>query len=595
MVGRSGKKVKESSRSRRATGVLGERYIIPVLIAITFIVFWPVQRLPFLTHDDDAYIYDNPHVKTGLTAANFSWALTATDVYNWHPVTWISHMLDVQIYGLDNAGHHRTNLLFHIANVVLLFLVLKRITGRAWPSAFVSGLFAVHPLHVESVAWVAERKEMLCAFFMLLSILAYARYAVKPSARTYVPIILFYVLGLMSKPMLVSLPLLLLLLDYWPLARMEPAGASIAKLVTEKLPLFLLAGVSGIVTFVAQRSGGAVVNLSGYPLGLRLENALVSYVRYMGKMFWPFGLALPYPYPDGGFPIWQVAGASMLLALITFAAIRAFDNHPYLLVGWFWYVVTLIPVIGIVQAGGQALADRYTYIPLTGLFIIVAWGFADVVGRIEARNWRLGAAFGAVRPALAVFAASSVFLLGICSHVQLSYWRDGVALFSHTLAVTGPNYLAHNQLGVAYGATGDRRRAAGEFREAIKLAPDYYLAHYNLGGTLVQDGIIDEAVAEYQRAIDLAPKFYRTYDNLGYALVISGKLDPAEKAYRDAIRLEPGFGESHWNLAMVHYAKGRFEEAWAEIRLAEKCGYLAPPDRVKALSARMPKSNPSGK
>jgi len=588
MSGGSGRKIKGPPERQRAAATSGERYITPLLIVITLIVFWPVQNHGFLTLDDDAYVYDNPHVTTGLTVANISWALTATHAYNWHPVTWISHMLDVQIYGLDAGGHHRTNLLLHIANVLLVFLLLKKITGRPWRSGFVSALFAIHPLHVESVAWVAERKELVCAFFMLLTILAYARYARKQDASSYVPVVLFYALGLMSKPMLVTLPLLLLLLDYWPLARMGSAGASTLRLVAEKAPMFLLAGASSIVTFMAQKSGGAVMNLSGYPLDLRIENALLSYARYMGKMLWPSGLALPYPYPDGGVRVWQVAGASIVLALATYAAIREARRFPYFFVGWSWYLVGLIPVIGLVQVGGQAIADRYTYIPLIGLFVIIAWGAGDLSKRIEARYRRLGGAFGSVMPSMAVPAAIVIVLLSICARVQLGYWRDGVTLYTHTLAVTGDNYLAHNQLGVACGAAGDPRRAAGEFRKAIELAPDYALAHYNLGGTLVENGKVSEAVAEYQKAIELAPSFYRTYDNLGYALVKLGKIDQAEDAYRDAIRFEPQSGESHWDLAMLQYSKGRYAEAWSEIRLAEQNGYHAPPDFLKALSAHMP-------
>jgi tetratricopeptide (TPR) repeat protein len=595
MSGRSAQRIKRSARVRTAAALRGERTIIPLLIVVTLIVFWPAQNHGFLTLDDDAYVYDNPHVTTGLTAANISWALAATHAYNWHPVTWVSHMLDVQIYGLDPGGHHRTNLLFHLANVALLFLILKKITGCAWRSGFVSALFAIHPLQVESVAWVAERKELLSAFFMLLTILAYARYARNPAVRRYVPVILFYALGLMSKPMLVSLPLLLFLLDYWPLARLGSAGISTSRLVAEKAPMFLMAGASSIITFMAQQSGGAVTKLSGYPLGLRVENALVSYARYIGKMLWPAGLALPYPYPDGGIPVWQVAGALLVLALTTYAAIRAAKKFPYFLVGWFWYLVSLVPVIGLVQVGGQAMADRYTYITLIGLYIITAWGVTDLASWFAARFGREGAMSGPIRSALAPLGLIVIVGLAVCARAQVGYWRDSIALFTHTLAVTGDNYLAHNQLGVACGAAGDPRRAAGEFRKAIELAPDYALAHYNLGGTLVENGKLSEAVAEYQKAIGLAPNFYRTYHNLGYALVKLGKIDQAEDAYRDAIRFEPQSGESHWNLAMLQYSKGRYAEAWSEIRLAEQYGYHAPPDFLKALSAQMPDPGPSEK
>ncbi len=562
---------------------------------IILIVFWPVQHHGFLTLDDDAYVYDNPRVTTGLTAANISWGLTATQAYNWHPMTWFSHMLDVQVYGLDAGGHHRTSLLLHIANVLFMFLLLNKITGRAWASGFVSALFAIHPLHVESVAWVAERKELLCAFFMLLTMLACARYAKQQNVQSYLLVIIFYALGLMSKPMLVTLPLLLLLLDYWPLARLGSAGASTLRLVAEKAPMFLLAGASSIVTFMAQKNEGAVVNLSDYPLRLRIENALLSYARYIGKMLWPSGLALPYPYPDGGVRFWQVAGASIVLALATFAAIRNVRRFPYFFVGWSWYLVSLIPVIGLVQVGGQALADRYTYIPLIGLFVIIAWGAADLVRGIEYHYKRLRAAVSPARQLMAVCAAIAIVLLCICARVQLSYWRNGVTLFTHTLNVTGDNYLAHNQLGVAYGAAGDSRRAADEFRRAIELAPDYALAHYNLGGTLAENGKLSDAVVEYQKAIALAPGYYRTHNNLGYVLFKLGKIDQAEAAYRDAIHFQPQSGESHWNLAMLQYSKGRYAEAWSEIRLAEQNGYHAPPGFLKALSAQMPDPGPSEK
>ena len=323
-----------------------EWIVIPLLLAITLAVFWPVQSHGFIRHDDDAYVYENPHVNTGLTFANVGWALTAMHAYNWHPVTWISHMLDVQVYGLDPGGHHRTNLLLHLANVVMLYLALRRITGFGWRSGFVAVLFAIHPLHVEPVAWVAERKELLSTAFLLLAILAYARYVKQPSVRRYLAVCLLAALGLMSKPMLVTLPLVLLLLDYWPLCRMGSGGKTLRELIVEKLPLFLLAGASSIITLIAQWRGGAVAAIEGFPFGVRVANAVLSYVRYLGKMFWPAGLAVPYPHPGSNLPPWQIAGAAVLLILLTFAAVRVAAKHPYVAVGWLWYLITLFPVIG---------------------------------------------------------------------------------------------------------------------------------------------------------------------------------------------------------------------------------------------------------
>lgn len=566
--------------------------LIPLLIVITLAVFWPVQKYGFLRYDDDAYVFENAHVSTGLTFANIRWAMSSTQALNWHPVTWLSHMLDAQIYGLDPGGHHRTSLLLHLLNVLLLYLVLWRMTGFTWRSGFVAALFAVHPLHVESVAWVAERKDLLSTFFMLLTVWAYARYAERPGIQRYLPVVLLYALGLMSKPMLVTLPLVLLLLDYWPLARLRLGNRSIWKLAAEKLPLFLLAGASGVVTIVAQRSEGAMITLASCPLHIRIENALVSYVVYIEKMFWPTDLASPYPYPSAGLPAWQVAGAALLLALVTYLSVCAAAKRPYLAVGWLWYLITLVPVIGLVQVGGQAMADRYTYIPLIGLFLIPAWGVADLPGWKTAQRKKQ-----APRPALLPsasmgFACVAVVALAVCAREQVGYWRNGITLYTRALAVTSDNYLAHNGLGVAYDDAGDPKSAIEQYRKALAIAPDFALSHYNLGRALVEEAKIDEAIAEFRQAASLAPDYARTYHNLAYALAKAGKMDEAVQACREAVRLDPHFGEAHNNLAVDLYIQGQYAEAWKEVYQAESCGFQPPSQFLQVLAAKMP---PPGK
>jgi len=634
----SGKR-RPPEKTKKSAALRADWFIIPLLIAVTLAVFWPVQGHGFLAYDDDAYVYDNPHVNTGLTIANIRWALTAMEAYNWHPLTWISHMVDVQLYGLDPAGHHRTNLLLHLANIVLLFLVLRRMTRSAWRSALVAALFAVHPLHVESVAWVAERKDVLSTFFMLLTIQAYLRYIEaipyayvnglrsshsnlqagmevgrqKTEDRSqksevggrrsevgnsgairfkhYLPVVLLYSMGLMSKPMVISLPLLLLLLDYWPLGRMRTEGRSLWKLVYEKLPLIILAGASGIITFVAQQSEGAMMKLAGYPLGLRIANAIVSYVRYIIKVVWPTGLVLPYPYPDSGYPIWQVAGAALMLVLATYAVVRLATKLPYLTVGWFWYVLSLLPVIGLVQVGGQAMADRYTYTAMIGLFILIVWSAADLSARGTVAGTRMAAGISPVRAASIALAVIAITALAVRTRAQAGYWRDGVTLFSRAVALTPENYLAHNHLGVAYDRAGEPDRAAEEYRKALAIAPDYALAHYNLGRALVESNKVEEAIVEYRKAISLSPSFYRTHHNLGYALARIGKLDEAMQSYREAIRLAPQSGETHYNLAVVLYGKGFYADAWVEVRSAKQHSYPVSPDFLQALSAKMPDPN----
>jgi protein O-mannosyl-transferase len=555
-------------------------------------VFWQVPQYGFLRLDDDAYIFENPHVNTGLSAANVRWAFTAMHSGNWHPLTWISHMLDVELYGIAPGGHHRTSLMLHLANVLLLFAGLRQLTGAPWRSGWVAALFAVHPLHVESVAWVAERKDVLSTLFLFLAIGAYVSYARRPGAGRYALLVLFYALGLMSKPMLVTLPLLLLVLDIWPMRRWNASFDGLWPRLREKLPLFAMAGASAVVTVAAQRAEGAVMTLTGYPLGLRAANAAVSYVRYLRHTVWPAGLAAPYPYPSEGFPAWMVAGAVALLALATWAALRAAGRRPHLLAGWLWYLIGLLPVIGLVQVGGQAMADRYTYWTLTGLFAALAWSLPAQSEQASEGKKRAAETSPWKRLAIPVLATLAVAACAAAARIQAGYWRDGFTLFRHALSATGPNYLAHNGLGATYDAAGDPKSAAEEFRKAIVIAPDYAMAHYNLGRALAQAGQIEEAVATFRKAIEIAPRFARAWHNLGYALGRAGREGEAMQAYREALRFDPQSGESHFNLAVHLFSAGQYAESWSEVHLARRCGYPPNPEFVKLLSSKMADPGP---
>jgi protein O-mannosyl-transferase len=474
---------------------------VSTIVALTLVVYWQVSSFAFQSyHDDDDYVTTNQPILDGFTRSSLVWAFTAAHAANWHPLTWISHMLDCQLYGTNASGHHVTSLLFHVANVLLLLLLFKTITGRFWRSAFVASLFALHPLHVESVAWVSERKDVLSTFFMFLTMLAYVRYVREPKAKSYLLSIILYTLGLMAKPMLVTLPLVLLLLDWWPLARRTREGAGPAmstwQLVREKIPFMLLALASCLVTFIAQKHGGTVRTLEAYSLDIRLSNAFVAYVEYILKMLWPANLAALYPHPVGGWPVWRVAASAVFLGGVTMAAVRS--RRPYLVVGWFWYLLTLLPVIGIVQVGEQSYADRYTYISLIGLFLIVAWGMPELVSKI------LG--YSHTKLALTLPAAAILLALTVCSYIQTGYWRDSVTLFEHTIQVVPNNYLAEHELGMGYALENRFADAAPHLRKVIAVKPNWPLAHYNLACVLYLNGEYKDAADEIRVAMRLGFK-----------------------------------------------------------------------------------------
>lgn len=475
------------------------------LTAATLAVFGQVRDHDFITYDDCEYVVQNPHVRPGLTLDGLAWALTSTRASNWHPLSWLSHMTDCDLYGLNPSGHHLNSLLFHAANTLLLLLLLKRMTGALWRSFLVAALFALHPLHVESVAWVAERKDVLSALFWMLTLLAYAGYSKRPGIRRYLLALAFFGLGLMAKPMLVTLPFVMLLLDYWPLRRLKWERAPTGLLLMEKIPFFLLSAATSVVTFMVQQKWGAVVQ--EIPLGIRFANALCSYGVYLAKVFWPISLAFHYPHPLGSIPAWQVAGSGVFLVCMTYLSFRFSSRLPYLTVGWLWYLGTLIPVIGIIQVGSHAMADRYTYIPLIGPFIALSWGTADITSRWPRVKG----------PSVALWICLLVSF-GIGSWVQAETWKDSMTLYRHAIRVTAGNLTAHQNLGNVLAREGRLNEAAEHIREVLRLRPGHAPAHNNLANVLVKQGRIDEGIAHYREALRIRPDFPEARFNLELAM-----------------------------------------------------------------------------
>jgi len=579
------------------------------LVLSTLVVYWPVLRHGFVNYDDTDYVTANPYIQAGLSAKGLAWVWHSEVARNWHPVTMLSHMLDCQLYGLQPWGHHLTNLLFHVVNTVLLFLLLWKITGTVWRSALVAALFGLHPLHVESVAWVAERKDVLSTFFFLLTLGAYARYAGQskvqcPKSKVgedaashhasratlfYVLSLGCFALGLMSKPMLVTVPFVLLLLDFWPLGRLSVLGPKskvqsqararshtqhvtrnirespitsarqrvLLPLLLEKVPFFLLSAASCVVTFQVQHRGGAVLDVGNFPIGARVANALMSYVRYLGKMVWPEGLAGLYlrkvPWPS-----WQVALAVLVLVAASATALRLARRSPYLPVGWFWYLGTLVPVIGLVQVGMQAMADRYTYIPLIGVFIVLAWGGQELASRLKLRP-----------PVRTVVTAIVLAACGALTRNQLAWWQDSEKLFQRMIAVNEGNYMAHYNLGNMYSRQDKPEEAAKHYEAALKAEPNYAEAHNNLGGVLLRQGCFDEALTHYLAAVRARPESLY-YFNLANAQVDAGKPADAIANYQQALRLDPNSSQAHHNLGLALQAQGQTGAAIVEFRAALK-------------------------
>jgi tetratricopeptide (TPR) repeat protein len=502
-------------------------------------------------------------VQKGLTWTGIKWAFTTGHASNWHPLTWLSHMADCELFGLNPGAHHLVNVLFHTANVVLLLMLLLRLTGELWPAAFVAALFAWHPLHVESVAWISERKDVLSTFFALLTLLAYAKYAKENCRRSFWTALAFFTLGLMSKPMLVTLPFVLLLLDYWPLQRLPDFKLevkTVSRLALEKWPFFLLATVSCVVTFLvqSQRSGDAVASLELVPLHYRFCNALASYGLYLLKMVWPMRLAVFYPLPDHLTWILMAAITStVILVIISSFVWRAGRAHAYLPIGWLWFLGTLVPVIGLVQVGGAALADRYTYIPSIGVFLAVTFGVCDLADR-----------FQFPKKAIATAAALILATCLILTENQLRYWHDSEMLFAHALAVTKNNHVAHANLGVALEQKGKLNEALAEYRAAEQLAPELYHIHNNLGNLLDNLGYPNKALVEYREAVLLNPHLPSLHNGAGIVLAELGRFDEAMSQFKEAARLDPTYPWAHFEIGKLRLKQGRDAEAIDEFREA---------------------------
>lgn len=542
----------------------GRRNVILCLLLVvaTLALYNPVNRHPFVNYDDDRYVTDNPHVHAGLSWDTVTWAFSTTEQANWHPLTWLSHALDYQLFHGNATGHHFTSLLIHALNAVLLFLLLVRATGRVGPSLFVAALFALHPINVESVAWVAERKNVLSTFFFFAAIGAYGWYALKPGWQRYLAVTSLFALGLMSKPMVITLPCALLLLDYWPLARMEGSAQSVTRvpqksltrLLLEKVPLLALSAASAAITVQAQQAGGATRSALQFSLGVRLENAIVAYAMYLWKMLWPARLAPLYPHPGDSLAAWQVILSATALLAIT-GLVFKFCSKPYLTVGWLWFLGTLVPVIGLLQVGDQAMADRYAYIPLIGIFVMIAWATADLA---DAGKLAL--------PARIIPAACVLLALGFITNRQLSYWSSSYDLWSHTLAVTENNFIAEDNLGGALVLLDRADEAYPHFQAAAKINPHDPLSHSNLGAYQQEHGHLQEAVEQYQATIHLASEpglLAATYANLGTAYRELGDAVKARESYDEALRLNPSQFNAYLGLGRLLEKQGKLDEAIA--------------------------------
>ena len=575
--------------------------VCSLLTLVTLACYWPVTTHKFVDLDDARYICDNPHVKAGLTWSGVVWAFRSGYASNWHPLTWISHMGDCQLYGLNPAGHHLTNLCFHIANSLLLFLLLQRMTGSLWRSGCVAALFAWHPLHVESVAWASERKDVLSTFFFLLTLWAYSRYAEKSeegrknaeckmlnaasgdtqhaardsqhALRYYVLCLSFFALGLMSKPMLVTLPFVLLLLDLWPLQRLRfhtlqssrfkvqgskfgvsppaptPEPSTLWPLVREKLPFFALAFAASLVTYLVQQTGGAVSSLDILPLQSRVANALVAYVRYLSHSLWPAQLAVLYPY-SRLLPVGMVIASGLLLVGVSSWFVLRARRQPFLIVGWLWYLGTLVPTIGLVQVGTQSMADRYMYIPSIGLFLLIVWGVDALLGSWPHKRYLLATA------ATLVFAGCLA-----CTRDLLQYWQDTETLYRRALAVTKDNYIAYDGLGNALEASGKTEEALACYVEAVRVKPNYPEGHYDLGSAQMRKGRLEEAAQHLAAAVKHDPAFAHAHINLGKVLLDQGDLVAAADHLSKAVRLTPNDAEAHYNLGTVLFMQAKVDEA----------------------------------
>lgn len=557
------------------------------LVVITILSYWQLPSHNFLNFDDNGYITQNIYVHKGITWKNIAWAFSFTDAAYWHPLTWLSHMLAFQLFGLNFGMHHLINLFLHIANTLLLFIVLYRMTKSLWSSAFVAAMFALHPLNVESVAWASEHKNVLSTFFWMLTMLTYVFYAERPTVLRYLFIFFVFALGLMAKPMLVTLPFVLFLLDYWPLGRLKFDQSAIGihveshkfintgfqhspvfRLILEKIPFIVLSAGAICFSSLSLKSLGIVTSTVSVSMRLRIANALVSYVNYIKKMIWPHNLALYYPYPHA-LPLWKVAGSGLLLLCISFLILRAVKSKPYLVVGWLWYIGTLVPAIGLVQAGlWPATADRFAYVPLIGLFIIIGWGAPDLVDRWRSR-----------KIVLVTFATILIFFLAVTTWMQLKYWQNGVTLFTHTLNVTPNNSLINKELGNAWEDQGNFNKAKYYYTKAIQINPNNAEAHNNLGRIFILQKDYKDAIYHCNEALRINPTFTIAHNNLATALLFQGNEKEAMHHYYEALKIDPNYAGTYYNLGKVYEKNGKTEKAIVFYRKALDCN----PEMTQAL------------
>jgi len=549
-------------------------------VSLTFLIFilpltvyWQVKNFDFINYDDPTYVYKNAKIQQGLTVSNIKWSFTAIVSGNWHPITVLSHMADCQLYGLNPGNHHLTNVFLHLANTFLLFFILWKMTGREYESAFVAALFALHPLHVESVAWISERKDVLSTFFLLLTIWSYIKYIEEKTFYRYLIICLFFIMGLMAKPMLVTLPFVLLLLDLWPLERIDFRSSEKSLtlkrgtktnspfilnfyflfrdnflLVYEKIPLFALTISSCVITFLSQQSAGAIKSFNHFPFQVRFFNAVVSYTKYITKMIWPSNMAIFYPYTEM-FSVWQITISFILLFLISIIAVRLLKGHPYFIVGWFWYLGTLIPVIGLIQVGGQALADRYTYIPFIGLSIIISWGGYELFKKWRLKNFGIG------------LALLSITIFTVITWNQIRYWRNNTLLYNHTIEVTDNNFIAHHNLGNSLVNQDKIPEAIYNYKKTIQIKPDLAEAHNNLGAALEKILNLKEAIKYYSMALNIQPDYAEAHNNIGNLFRKTGQIEQAIRHLSRALILKPNYAEAHNNIGNVLELNGKTKQA----------------------------------
>jgi len=592
-------KNRKGTQSSPETGVSASRnkmrpWILALVLAVaTVALYFPVSHHPFVNYDDDAYVTENAHVQSGLNWNTVRWAFTTYEFVNWHPLTWISHALDCQMFQLDPGGHHETSVVLHALNTLLLFWVLLRATGSPGPSLVVAALFALHPINVESVAWIAERKNLLSTLFFLLALGAYRWYAREPRVTRYAAVAALFALGLMAKPQVITFPFVLLLWDYWPLQRMfadrtETSSENLATvpaksfswLILEKVPLFAICLASAVITLRAEHTGGTLSGIYFHPFSVRLQNAILSYVRYVGKAFWPSGLALYYPYPSGDLLVlWQVIAAFAFLLAVS-ALVIASRRRRYLLVGWLWFLGTLVPMIGLRQVGIQAMADRYAYLSFIGLFIMVCWGVAE-----WARQRHISSAN------LAVVSAVALVALAVMTHRQLAYWDDNVTLWSHAVAVTNNNYMAEDHLGGALLADGQLEVAMPHFYRAVSINPDDPDSNLNIGGYEQQQRNFPQAIAQYKKVISAtedsavvdAVVRAKAFNNMGYSYRELGDLPHARESFEAAVALNPQYPKAWIGLGLVDQKSGNLGAA---IQAYSKAMKLQPSDWGYLLLAR---------